>query len=295
MDRQTTAGSARGFSQEEPSPCARLGGEKRAQVRARCLKPLCSQPAASAGAACPGWRVPDSLLASRGIHRCGTGPAAEMTGGADSLCQSRERSSERPETGTRRKEKTSHARPLCGPPHPAAPHGLCRSRQLSAHRGTCAQAGSAAEGPPGPPGQGGTDRGKAFNGTGANPRLSGPCTERQEKPAGLGGSADGAGSLSALRPREPGSPPAPFACRGRPAAPYNLIFSCARRSIAAHLIHSAVPRDGEGGEGRAGGAGGTSVGIPMGCACSPACRTGTPARAAEGGGFADTVTSAISV
>lgn len=66
--------------------------------------------------------------ASPGIHRCGTGPAAAMAGGLDSLCQAREKSSKRPETGTRRKEKTSHARPLCSPPHPVAPHGLCRTR-----------------------------------------------------------------------------------------------------------------------------------------------------------------------
>ncbi|PKK32227.1 methionine sulfoxide reductase B2 [Columba livia] len=63
MDPQTTAGPARGFSQAEPSPHARLGGARRAQVRARCPNPFCSQPAASAGAARPGCRMPVSPLA----------------------------------------------------------------------------------------------------------------------------------------------------------------------------------------------------------------------------------------
>lgn len=35
---------------------------------------------------------------------------------------------------------------------------------------------------------------------------------------------------------------------GRPAAPYNLIFPRARRSIAAHLLYSAAPRGGRAGE-----------------------------------------------
>lgn len=178
--------------------------------------------------------------------------------------------------------------------------------RASARRGTCAQAGSATERPSGPSGREVPVGERRLAGPGpaprsqpATPRLSGPCTERQTKPSGA--RWERGWGWQPLRSPAEGSrqparrPPAPFAGRGRPAAPYNLIFPRARRSIAAHLLHSVVPRDGEGGEGRAGGAGGTSVGIPMGCACSPACRTGTPARAAEGGGFADTVTSAISV
>lgn len=156
----------------------------------------------------------------------------------------------------------------------------------------CRQRGRARRAPPGrevPAGE------RRLAAPGRAPGFQGPARSGRRSRAGLGGSGAGAGSRSAVRPREAGSPPAPCACRGRPAAPYNLIFPRARRSIAAHLLHSAVPRGGEGGEGRTGEAGGTSVGIPMGCACSPACRAGTPARAAEGGGFADTVTSAISV
>lgn len=219
-----------------------------------------------------------------------------MPGGADSLCQpqARERSSERPETGTRREGRTFHARSRCVPPHV-----FCRSRSRLRPPGTFAPAGGAAGSPSGPSGRAGTGRGTAFSGNGANPRLSSPRRERQEKPSrarwerGWGWQPLRSPAQGSRQPAR--RQPAPFACRDRPAAPYNLIFPRARRSIAAHLIHSAVPRDGEGGEGRAEGGGGTSVGIPMGCACSPACRAGTPARAAGGGGFADTVTSAISV
>lgn len=86
MDPQTTAGLARGFSQAGPSPHARLGGEQRAQVRVRCVNPLCSPPAASAGAARPGWRVPGAPLAGA-VRSSGGEPRApqvrDRPGGTD--------------------------------------------------------------------------------------------------------------------------------------------------------------------------------------------------------------------
>lgn len=275
MDPQTTAGLARGFSQAGPSPHARLGGEQRAQVRVRCLKPLCLPPAASAGAARPGWRVPGAPLAGA-VRPSGGEPRApqvrDRPGGTDAGSRPLPFASPGPGRGARGEELKAapegEERPLMhdltGVVSRVCPPALCRSgsrlrtpRNLRAGRQRDRGAPRGGEAPAG---------GAAFSGTRGEPlaagdlpprhgrRRSGPSTEQEAKPSGpeLGGSGAGAGSPSAprraLRRREAGSPPAPFAGRGRPAAPYNLIFPRARRSIAAHLLHSAAPRAGGGGE-----------------------------------------------
>lgn len=251
----------------------------------RCCssRPAGVRLASCRGCASRGWRAPGSTGAGWARRqRCREGliPFASPRPG---------RGPERPGTGTR-KEDLSRTTSLRSAPSRSPSHALPESvaPPHAAEPARRRQRGREAVGPlkarryrPGERRLAGLGRAPRSRRT--LPAFEAPARSGRSR-AGRGGSAAGAGSPSALRRSEAGSPPAPFACRGRPAAPYNLIFPRARRSIAAHLIHSAVPRDGEGEKGGPGEPAAQVLGFPWAVpALQLAALAPRPERPEEGG------------